>query len=355
LHPVPVIVLAGEEDFELYRRLKRITEELVDPAWAAFNYMKLDKPDVAAVIDAAASLPFGAGKKVVLVDRCDFFTKKRSKPGEDGDKAAPGADKALKRQLEDLDRALELLSPDTYLIFACPHNFDSTLKLSRVVSKHALIEEFPKEKYWPGSSNARLETWCRKEAQLHGAVIDDAAIHYLLESTEANLRQMASEIAKAAIFVLPEKKITPEAVATLSSHQSHVFTMLDQWAHGKHKDALTSLEELLSRQSGLPVLAAVHTIISKWIQLKTLAAAEEARLPYGPAVARREIPAADLARKLAGALHAKPYAVEMDLKRVRGLSLERLTAKREQVCRLDYLVKTGQLPDTQALTIFLTT
>jgi hypothetical protein len=45
----------------------------------------------------------------------------------------------------------------------------------------------------------------------------------------------------------------------------------------------------------------------------------------------------------------------MDLKRISRLDPDRLAAKRVQLCQLEYKVKTGQMPDHHALTIFLTT
>lgn len=352
---MPIIVLAGEEEFELYRYVKKLKGELVDPAWAAFNFVRQEISDLRDVIDAAASLPFGSGKKLVLLDRCDLFTKKKARAGDETGKTPAGPEKAAKRLIEDFDRALACVSPDTYLVFACPHNFDSSLKISKIASKYAEVKEFPKGNYWPGSKNVRLESWCRKEAKLHGATIDDAAISYLLESSEGNLRQAASEIEKAATFLLPGTHISLQAVATVSLHNSHVFLLLDLWAKKMHIDALTSLEELLSRQSGLPIIAALQTVLSKWLQLKMLAAREESRLPSGAGIQRRAVPVPELARTLAAELRLSPYVVEMDLKRIRTLTAGELAAKRVQLCRLDYLVKTGQIADHQALTLFVTT
>lgn len=346
---MPVFVLAGEEDLEVYRRVDQLKSELVDPAWSSFNFARLENPSLLDIIDASCTLPFGSGARVVLVDRCELFTKK--KRGADAEKLA--SEKQIKAQLEQFDAALASMPEHTYLIFACLHNFDSTLRLSKVVASHARIEEFPKERYWPGSHNPRLETWCQKEARRHGATIDDAAIAYLLDSTEANLRQLASEIAKAAIYLLPDTHITLETVCAVSAHHSHVFSLMEHWAVGAKKLALQDLEELLSRQSAMPIIAALHTTLSKWVQLKAMAAAEEARLNAGPGRQRREIPPADMARRLAPQLGMKPFPVEMDLKRIRKLGLDELVEKRQQLCHLEQLVKTGQMPDHQALTMLI--
>lgn len=347
---MPVLVLAGEEDFLVSRRVSELKAELVDPAWLSFNFQRLESPDLQEVTDAALSLPFGPGAKMVLIDRCDLFTKKRAKSG-DSDKPA---DKAMKDLLDRFDQALSAVAPQTHLVFACPHNFDSTLRTAKVVSKHAQIEHFQKERFFAGSHNQTLETWCRKEAKRFGATIEDQAISYLLDSTEADLRQVSREIEKAAIYLLPDKHITLSAVANLSPHHSHVFSLLDHWAYGRRKEALASLEELMSRGSGIPILATLETTLSKWINLKAAVERINAGLPKGPGLQRRELPPADLARKIAGEFGGRPFVVEMDLRRTRSFTAARLAEMRIRLCQLEYMVKTGQISDQHALTIFIT-
>src|SRR5262249_36176120 len=144
----------------------------------------------------------------------------------------------------------------------------STLRTSKIVSKYAKIEEFEAVRYYPGSSNPKLEGWCRKEAARFGVTIDDDAIAYLLESTEADLRKVSKEIENASIHVLPDKKITGEIISRLASHQAHAFSLLDHWAMGNRFDALKDLAELLARQSGIPIIALLNTSLSKWVNIK---------------------------------------------------------------------------------------
>ena len=126
---MPVVILAGEEDFEIGRRVAQLKLELLDPNWATINFQRLDNPDLKEVLDAAATIPFGPGNRLVVVDRCDFFTKKRTKGGT-ADGAAPktkGAGKSKEKaevEPEDFEAALAGVHPSTHLIFSCPHNFD---------------------------------------------------------------------------------------------------------------------------------------------------------------------------------------------------------------------------------------
>ncbi|HEY9714334.1 MAG TPA: hypothetical protein V6C72_12765, partial [Chroococcales cyanobacterium] len=80
---MPTFIICGDEEFELSRRVKQLKDSLLDPTWAQFNFTRLTNPPVEEIIEAAATLPFGPGNKVILIDRSELFTKKRSKSGGD--------------------------------------------------------------------------------------------------------------------------------------------------------------------------------------------------------------------------------------------------------------------------------
>lgn len=350
---MPVRILAGDEEFLLSKRVKELRASLVDPAWASVNFLRLDNPPLPEIVEAAAMLPFGPGNKVVLIDRCELFTKKKSKGGEE--KPEPeGKAKDRDKLLDDFEKSLASVAPNTHLIFACPFNFDSTLKTSKAAVKAApAMEKFEVEKYYLGSRNGVLEGWCRAEAKSHGVSIEDNAITYLLEGTEANRRQIANEIEKAATYIFPNKHITYDVVVRLSPYQSHVFALADCWLNGKGKETLVSADELLSRQNAMPIIATMQTMISRWILIKALAEKFNRETPTGPGVNRRELPVHELVRRVAGELKAKEFMIEKDLKRISKISMEKLIQKRIDLTRLEDSIKTGLVPESHALQIFL--
>lgn len=347
---MPAIILAGEEEFEISRRADALKKELVDPQWLSFNFQRQSGGGLREAIDACAAVAFGPGNKLVLLDRCELFTKKRGKSDEDGESKS-GAKAA--KLLDDFGAALQNVAPNTYVIFACTANFDSTLKVSKVAEKHAQIERFEKRKYTAGSANRELVTWAGKEAHRFKSVIDDDAIFYLAESTEVNLRQMSKEIEKAATFVLPKERITLEVVSQLSPHYSHVFQLLDHWAYGRRAQVIASIQELLSRQSALPIVALLQTTLSKWITIKAEADRIEATAPAARG-GRRQIPLPDLAKRIAADLRMNPWLTEMELKRMKMLTLSEIVQKKSQLTQLELQVKTGQMPEQDALVVFFT-
>jgi DNA polymerase-3 subunit delta len=345
----PVMVLAGDEDFELYRRLAKLKDSLLDPQWASFNYLRIETPTVTDVLDNALSVPFGPGNKVIVFDKCDFFTRKSAGKGKD--KSDTGS--ITPKQLEHLDESLGSVAQNTCLIFACPFNFDANLKLSKIVLKHCKPEEFPKAKYYVGSPNPKLETWVRKEAKAKNATIDDDAITYLLDGTEANLRQIYQEIDKAATFIMPKTHITYATVVELSPHHSHVFTLLDHWLEGRASQALDSAAELLSRQPSLKVIATLQTFLARWIEMKVICEQANAKLPFAPGVQRRELPFPEQLKRVASEMKTQTFLIEKDLKRLRGHSSAYLIKKRRQLTNFEFLVKSGRLNEKNALELFL--
>jgi DNA polymerase III delta subunit len=364
---MPVIVLAGEEDFELYRHLEGLKTKLLDPAWASFNYARHDNPSSQEVIDLASALPFGPGNKVIVLDRIDWFAKKRTAKGDDAaggaKKAAKGtgkgagktAGKAAAKDAVDEDVLAEALGgthPSTYLIFVSTSNFDNSLRLSKLVAKIATLTEFPKAKVWAGSANATLENWCRKEAKHFNATIDDDAVNYLIDGLDANLRQISSELYKASIYVLPASHITLNHVKNLSPHHSGIFALADLWLSGRVAEAYVALKELQTKQNNMATVATLQTFISKWVEIKALCQYHNEKAPAGPGVQRRELPESDLVKKIAPELKIHPFVLEKDMKRLRSVSLDFLIAKRLQLTDLEHLVKIGQMPDTHALELF---
>lgn len=356
---MPVIILAGDEEFEISRRLAELKLKLVEPSWLTMNFVRLRNAGLLEIIEAAASLPFGEGNRLVVIDRCELFTKRRTKSG-----AAGGAEHETQSKSAKASREFEPVSPEafaqalaavyerTYLVFACPFNFDSTLKLSKAALQCAQVENFAKEKSFPGTASAGIKTWCRKEAKRFGATLDDEAIDYLLAGAEADLRQLSSEIEKAAIAVLPGTHISLDMVRQLSPHHSHVFALADHWLNNQKVAALKSLEELLLQGSGMPVLAAMQTMLSKWIKLKIISEDFNDSLSHAQ-VGRKELPLPELAKKVAFELKLMPFSVEKDLKRLSKHGSEELIAKRIELSRLEFLIKSGQIPERHALELFV--
>lgn len=350
---MPVIVLAGEEDFELYRRLKKLKENLLKEAgaFASINSLSILKPQISDVFDHALSQPMGFGNKVIVFDDCDFFARK--KRNEKSEKEEIGA-----KHIEKLDDYLGSVLPNTYLIFVSTSNFDENLKLSKIVKKHATIEQFPKAKFYVNSKNPGLETWCRKEAKTFNTTIDDDAISYLLDGTEANLRQIHQEIQKAATYIYPKTHITLETITLLSPFQFHIFSLLEYWLEGKKEKVLACIDELLSRQPGIAIIAALHTFIGRYIEMLMIKEDMNSKVPsYGPNSGsipkeKREMPMSEIVKRVSYLTRSHEFVVQKDLNRLSKTNSTALQQKRKKLLELEERVKIGELHDRDALVLF---
>lgn len=342
---MPVIVLAGEEEFLITRRVRVLKERLVDPAWESFNFARLEGADLKQVIDVAGTVPFGPGNRMVLVDQCALFTKKRGGKDDSENSSTSKSNKLV----EDFESALGMVTDNTYLVFACIANFDRSLKTSKAAEKHGEVIAFEKVKYY---EHAKLTTFASEEAHRHGAVIDDEAVSYLNESSETNLRQIASDIEKAAVYILPAKRIRLEHVTLLSPHFSDVFALLGFWAQGEKGQVLSSLQELKSRQvSPHMVIAAMQTMLSKWVYYKSEHEKMMTVAGGGRDVGRRDIPLKQVATQIDA---RSAYMIEKDLRKIKLLSLSYLVKKKQELTDLEQMVKTGQMPESHVLELFFT-
>jgi DNA polymerase III delta subunit len=143
---MPVIVLSGEEEFLIANRLSQLKNDLLDPAWSSFNFARLSNPDLTEIIDTCAMVPFGAGNKFIQIDNNNLFCKSKAKSGTSSAKSTSTTEKD--KQLKSLESSLEQVADNTYIVFVCLYNFDSSLKISKLVQKRAELESFPKKRYF---------------------------------------------------------------------------------------------------------------------------------------------------------------------------------------------------------------
>ncbi|MFX4393011.1 hypothetical protein ABTA65_20285, partial [Acinetobacter baumannii] len=78
-------------------------------------------------------------------------------------------------------------------------------------------------------------------------------------------------------------------VQELTPFHSHVFVLADKWISGRTTEAYDSLRELLSRQSGMPIIAMLQTMLSKWVHMKVLCEKYNLEAPHGTG-SKRELP-----------------------------------------------------------------
>jgi len=264
---MPIHLLWGDDETARGRAVEALITELVDPAWAAINLSRLDgnDPDQAArALEEARTPPFGAGARVVVLQRSPFCNQC---PAELADQ---------------LEAALELIPASCHLLLINPTKPDGRLRTTKVLQKlvkagQASERSFPLPAMWDGAG--QVELVARTAAEL-GLSLDPAAAEALAEAVGSDSARLASELEKLSLFSSPEAgspastaaAITAAAVrALVGGHSTTALAVGDALLAGRPAEAIALLDALL--EAGEPALRIVATLsgqIRGWLWVALL-------------------------------------------------------------------------------------
>jgi DNA polymerase-3 subunit delta len=239
----------------------------VDPAWAAINLSRLDGNDpeqAARALEEARTPPFGAGARVVVLQRSPFCNQC---PAELADQ---------------LEAALELIPASCHLLLINPAKPDGRLRTTKVLQKlvkagQASERSFPLPAVWDAAGQVELVT--RTAAEL-GLSLEPAAAEALAEAVGSDSARLASELEKLSLFTSPEAgspagtaaAITAAAVrALVGGHSTTALAVGDALLAGRPAEAIALLDALL--EAGEPALRIVATLsgqIRGWLWVALL-------------------------------------------------------------------------------------
>lgn len=257
---MPIYLFWGEDDFALNRSVMQLRDRTLDPDWASFNYDKLppEQPDaVIQGLNLAMTPPFGAGNRLVwlaettLCQRC---------PDE---------------LLQELERTFPNLPETTVLLLTSSSKPDGRLKSTKLLQKHAEIQEFTPIPPW---KTDLLLQQVRQIAQQLGVKLTNGAAQLLAESVGNNSRQLYSELEKLALYAgATQQPIDETAVSTLITASTQTSLQLAaNIRQGNTDKALMLVADLLNRNE--PALRIVATLVGQfrtWLWIKLMVDAGE--------------------------------------------------------------------------------
>ncbi|MCU0530351.1 MAG: DNA polymerase III subunit delta [Cyanobium sp. Prado107] len=264
---MPIHLLWGDDETARGRAVEALITELVDPAWAAINLSRLDGNDpeqAARALEEARTPPFGAGARVVVLQRSPFCNQC---PAELADQ---------------LEAALELIPASCHLLLINPAKPDGRLRTTKVLQKlvkagRASERSFPLPAVWDAAGQVELVT--RTAAEL-GLSLEPAAAEALAEAVGSDSARLASELEKLSLFTSPEAgspagtaaAITAAAVrALVGGHSTTALAVGDALLAGRPAEAIALLDALL--EAGEPALRIVATLsgqIRGWLWVALL-------------------------------------------------------------------------------------
>lgn len=295
----------GDDDFALESARRELEQRLLDPAWREFNLTVLP-PDVPAgrLIEQLLALPFGAGKRLVVVKDAALLASREAGEG--------------------LEAFLDAGLPEHAALLLTAAKIDGRLKLVKKLLAAAEVREFAKAKPW--QLEEQLTPWVEAEVNRRKRRIAPDAAKLLVGATLGDRWRLTHEIDKLTTYASEGARIDLAMVQSLmASGEVEVFALTDALARKQPAEALEVLARLLDGEHALKVLAAVVTIVRGWLRLKRLAARG-----LGPsAIAQATGVRSD-------------FKVRKDLELVRAWSVSELEHALVQLQALDAGVKSGE-------------
>lgn len=240
----------GEDTFARDRAVQMLQSKTLDESWASFNLDRIG-PDyangVVHALNQAMTPPFGMGGRFILLSNTTI------------------GQRCSEDLLAELDRTLAVIPDTATLVFTSDSKPDGRIKSTKLLQKHAKIQEFSPIPPWKGD---QLAQQVRDVAGIIGVKLDRGAVDYMVEAVGNNTRQLHSELEKIRLYAaslgtdsaLSAITIAPLVTAT-SQNTLKLFAAIRQ---GKTAEALDMLADLVRQNEPTPVIA--RTLVGQFRQ-----------------------------------------------------------------------------------------
>lgn len=297
----------GDEEFNITQEIEKLKKGL-DKNFLEMSFKTYDNPKFADLVAILRTQPMMFGKMLVVIKSNDYF----SKTFED-------------KELKQIQEALEDNNDNLDIIFLAilPRNegkkLDSRKKFFKMLSKYN-AKEFPSI---PTYKTAELENWIKKQAKSKDITLDSDAVSAMITQIGNNLREIDGELEKLKLFIYPKKDVTADMVRELCISNEDLFAFSDYLMKGEKDKALLEYRKLLEKKFCLEIVAALQTMIRKWITLKAKSS---------------ECSSFELS-KLTG---QHEYVVKLSLQKLKNTSLKDLVKLKQNLTEAEFKIKSGQ-------------
>ncbi len=228
---MPIFLYWGEDEFTMQQAIQALKQRYLDPSWADFNVSKHppDQPDaVTQALNLAMTPPFGSGSRFVWLAETGLCQR---------------CPEAL---LSELERTLPCLPDSTVLLISTSSKPDGRIKSTKLLQKHAEIQEFSAIPAW---NTDQIAQRVRKAAQETGVKLTNDAVQLFAEAVGNQSRQLYSELDKLRTYADAEKRpldaATVGSLVTTSTQSS--FQLAAAIGQGETAKALSLIRDLLIR------------------------------------------------------------------------------------------------------------
>lgn len=346
----PFYVCHGEYEFLQKEMAEKIVNHLLPRGERDFGLQKFDGSEesaLAGVINAAAAPSLFSPKQVLLIDNAQDFTLKKNEATE-GKSNIPPEEKYENYGLYGhFVRMLERPRSEVHLVMICHDELKAPAGKTGVsrsekmlVRNYSLLDKNGVLIHFPRMYDRDLAAWIADRARRVGLRLAAEQSEELLEWAGKDVRHLANEIEKMAVFAGDEKQLSMEDMRRLVTSSEDVFVnlLIDYMLAGRGKAALRMLDR--SFKGGDNPVFIINTIASRlrslWQARYLIEKGYFRRLPeeYGFAAkgkiseAVREVAEADRsvlsAEKKSSILGKTEFAIYHLLKPARRFTLPRI-------------------------------
>jgi DNA polymerase-3 subunit delta len=261
---MPIHLFWGDDEAARNRAVEALVQEQLDPSWASLNLSRLDGNDsaqAAQALEESRTPPFGAGARVVVVQRSPFCSHC---PAE---------------LAEGFEAALGQVADGCHLLLVSSGKPDARLRTTKALQKlvkagQAHEQSFALPAIWDGAGQVELVNRTAREL---GLTLEPAAAEALADAVGSDSARLASELEKLSLYGEPGTPINGEAVQALVGGQStNALAVGDALLAGQPAEAIARLDALLeANEPALRIVAALTSQIRGWLWVTLLERAGE--------------------------------------------------------------------------------
>jgi len=332
-------LLHGEDEFTSREHLKKLRTQ----GDFGYNQDVYSGTEVAAktIMINSNTLPFLSEQRLIIVDGLPKKKRGEKASTTTEDTISGGKTKRKKSSKATTGRAgfekelaehVEAMPSSTVLIVIVDELLESSNILLKAAEQHgkAIQSTLPK--------GAVLEKWINSRVKNIGARIAPDATSLLANFVGNNLRLLANEIDKLALYVGEEGTITIPDIRLLcaQAQEARIFDLTDALALRNQKQALNILHDLLS--DGEPPLRLISTITG---QVRSLLLVKE--------LAQKGM----RAPQIASTLGMPPFVVDKAIRQVKNFKPAQLENTYRDLLATDAALKRSRLTPEMALDLLV--
>lgn len=303
----------GDEDFLIDSEIESMKSRL-NKDFISMSYQTFDNLEYSNLISVLRTPPMMFGDSLYVISADKYFLSQKKFFEDD--------------ELSDIEDALDNNPEALNIVFTVklPRNegkkLDTRRKLYKILSKYN-SEEFQTYKTY---KTAEISDWLRRRAHKKDLVLKDEAVNLLIEQLGNDLRKFDIELDKLKLMAYPEKTVTGKMVEDITVSNQDLFNITELIMKNKKDEALLEFNRLTDKKHPLEILAAIQTMLRKWIVLKLKA----------PSLSNLE-----LARETG--MHE--FVVKQTLQKLKSISTSELVKLKQNLYEAECKIKSGEAQD----------